>query len=108
MFNSLSGASFITAAQSLFANLLLKTLKDTAPNIDAMQVLNTGATRIRQVFSGEDLATVLRVYMVGIKDVFAFILAGAALSILVAMIVPLTRLPIHRDKSSDSEESQST
>lgn len=92
---------FVTAAQSTFSNLMLKSLKNIAPDIDAIQVLSTGATRIRQVFTGDDLEIVLRAYMMGIKDVFAFILAGSALSILVAMVIPLTRLPQHKENSSD-------
>lgn len=95
MFNALSGAVFVTAAQSLFGNRLLATLKGTAPGIDAVKVLQTGATQIRQVFEGQDLATVLGVYMVGIKDVFAFSLAAAAFTVIITVIIPVKRLPPH-------------
>ncbi|KAI0003947.1 efflux pump [Xylariaceae sp. FL0662B] len=102
MFNSLSGAVFVTAAQSLFANRLLEALAMTAPNINAEQVLSTGASEIQDVFSGNSLATVLSVYMVGIKDVFAFSMAGAAFSVLVAVLIPLRKLP----KPDDAREKE--
>ncbi|KAK9782214.1 putative MFS transporter [Seiridium cardinale] len=92
MFNALSGAYFVTAAQSLFANRLLQELSSIAPNLDLAKVLATGATQIRQIFSGTDLDAVLKAYMVGIKDVFAFSMAGAGLTVLLALLIPSTRL----------------
>ena len=96
MFNSLAGAYFVTAAHSRFANRLLEELSTAAPHIDATQVLATGATSIQQIFSGTDLAAIVRVYMVGIKDVFAFSMAGAAFSVLLALLIPLKSLN-HRE-----------
>jgi hypothetical protein len=92
VFNALSGAYFVTAAQSLFANRLLEELAASAPSIDAAKVLATGATQIREVFGGADLTAVLEVYMVGIKDVFTFSMAGAALTVLLALLIPLKSL----------------
>lgn len=99
--NSITGAYFVTAAQSIFANRLLHKLLSTSPNIDAAKVLATGASEIHQVFSGEDLTAVLDAYMVGIKDVFAFSLAGSSLAVLIAVIIPFKRLPIHESKKSE-------
>jgi hypothetical protein len=92
VFNALSGAYFVTAAQSLFANRLLEELATSAPNVDVAKVLATGATQIREVFAGADLEAVIRVYMVGIKDVFLFSLAGTALTVLLALLIPLKKL----------------
>ena len=88
------------AAQCLFANLLLQTLKKTAPHIDAIQVINTGASEIQHVFKGGDLAAVLDAYMIGIKDVFVFALAGAAFAALVALVIPFKKLPDHGNKAT--------
>lgn len=101
MFNSLSGAYFVTAAQSLFSNRLLQTLASTAPSIDAAKVLATGATEIKHVFSGADLDAILRAYMVGIKDVFAFALGGSAFTVLLALIVPFKRIPKHDNQGTE-------
>ncbi|KAJ7241353.1 putative MFS transporter [Mycena haematopus] len=92
MCNSISGAYFVTAAQSVFANRLLHTLAYAAPDIDASKVLATGASDIRSVFSGEELAAVLSAYTVGIKDVFAISLAGAAFTVLIALAIPSKKL----------------
>ncbi|MCJ1399410.1 hypothetical protein MMC11_002612 [Xylographa trunciseda] len=104
MCNSISGAYFITAAQSIFANRLLQTLASTAPNIDAATVLATGASNIQNVFSGGDLAAVLDAYMVGIKDVFAFSIAGAAFTALLALAIPLRKLHSQDNKNPEEKE----
>jgi len=100
---SISGAYFIAAAQSVFANRMLQTLKTIAPNIDAVMVLNTGASEIQHVFKGEDLAVVLNAYMVGIKDVFAFSLAGSILTVMIALVIPFVRLPDHNNKKTEEK-----
>ena len=104
MCNAISGAYFVTAAQSIFANRLLQKLANTAPNIDAAKVLATGASEIQRVFSGGDLAAVLDAYMVGIKDVFAFSLAGAAFTVVLAFVIPFKKLPSHDNKKTQEKE----
>jgi hypothetical protein len=89
----MSGAYFVTTAQSLFSNRLLQRIGQTAPNIDPQKVLQTGASEIRQVFSGEELASVIAAYMTGLKAVFTFCVAGAVFSILLSLVIPFKRLP---------------
>ncbi|KAF7168378.1 hypothetical protein CNMCM5623_001461 [Aspergillus felis] len=93
MCNSISGAYFVTAAQSIFANYMLKELASNAPNIDPVQVLTTGGSEISRVFQGADLAAVHEAYMEGIKDVFAFSLAGAAFTVVLSLVIPFKKLP---------------
>lgn len=95
MCNSISGAYFVAAAQSVFSNRLLTTLAKIAPSIDFAKVLVTGASELEKVFSGEELVHVRAAYMVGIKDVFAFSTAGAVLTVLIALVIPFKRLPSH-------------
>lgn len=97
---ALSGAYFILIAQSLWANGLIHHIETTYPSISAQQVIATGsgASEIRNVFHDADLTAVLDAYMVGIKDVFAFSLATAALTVLIALVIPFKRLPDHSDK----------
>ena len=83
---------------------MLQTLATTNPNIDAVQVLATGASEIQRVFSGEDLSTVLNAYMVGIKDVFAFSLAGAVLTVFIALVIPFKKVPGHGEKVVEESE----
>ncbi|KAK2758259.1 dynein heavy chain [Arachnomyces sp. PD_36] len=93
MCQTLSGAYFVVIAQSLFANRMLQALVGSASNLDAALVLGTGASELQHVFSGEDLTTVIAAYMVGIKDVFAFALASASLSVLLTLLIPFKKLP---------------
>ncbi|KAJ6448342.1 putative MFS transporter [Mycena sanguinolenta] len=104
MCNALSGAYFVTAAQSIFANRLLRTLANTAPNINAAKVLATGASEIQHVFSGDELAAVVNAYMVGIKDIFAFSVAGAAFTVLISLVIPFKKLPSHDAKKTEEKE----
>jgi hypothetical protein len=93
--NTISGAYFVSAAQSVFGNRMLQALAASAPNIDGSKVLNTGASQLQQLFSGSDLVHVLGAYMVGIKDVFAFSLAGTAFCAVLTFAVPFIKLPEH-------------
>lgn len=103
MCNSISGAYFVTAAQSIFANRLLKTLAINAPNIDAAKVLGTGASEIQRIFNGEDLAAVLDAYMVGIKAVFAFSMAGAVFTAVLTLAVPLRKMVGPEKENTNNE-----
>ncbi|KUL92547.1 hypothetical protein ZTR_02653 [Talaromyces verruculosus] len=110
--NSLSGGYFVTAAQSLFTNRLLDSLSTTAPSINSGLVLATGATELHRVFSGADLTAILSSYMVGIKDVFAWSMAGAAFTAVLALVVPFKKMPPVEDvstkeKSLDEKEETS-
>jgi hypothetical protein len=102
--NAVSGAYFVTAAQSIFANRLLRTLANTAPNIDAAKVLATGASEIQRVFRGDELAAVVNAYMVGIKDIFAFSVAGAAFTVLISLVIPFEKLPSQDTKKTEEKE----
>ncbi|GAM36680.1 hypothetical protein TCE0_018f05959 [Talaromyces pinophilus] len=101
--NSLSGGYFVTAAQSLFTNRLLDSLSTTAPSINSGLVLATGATELHRVFSGEDLTAILSSYMVGIKDVFAWSMAGAAFTAVLALVVPFKKMPPVEDVSAEKK-----
>ncbi|KAL4960752.1 MDR family MFS transporter [Aspergillus stella-maris] len=105
MCQTLSGAYFVAIAQSLFANRLLQTVMGDvrARHLDPAVVLGTGTTEIRDVFGGEDLDAVVEAYMVGIKDVFTFSLACAACSVLLALVIPMKKLPIHKSGGEKTE-----
>lgn len=98
MCQTLSGAYFVVVAQSLFANRMLRTVLTSGTNLDPALVLGTGASELQDVFKGDDLTAVIAAYMVGIKEVFAFALACAALSVLLALVIPFKKLPDHGKK----------
>lgn len=95
-------------AQAIFANRLLQTIVTTAPNLDAATVLGMGASEIRNGLNGADLSHVIDAYMVGIKDVFACSLAGAALAALISLVIPFKRLPDHSKGSEKAFDAAST
>ncbi|KZP00729.1 MFS general substrate transporter [Calocera viscosa TUFC12733] len=78
-FQMIGAAGFVSAAQSIFTNVLINRLAITAPSVDPAQVIATGASDLHQVFSADVLPGVLRAYMDGLKAAYA--LAAGALSV---------------------------
>jgi hypothetical protein len=102
VFQAISGGYFITVAQCLFANRMLQALKTIAPNLDAAQVLNTGASMVQHVFIGRDRSAITEAYMVGIKAVFACALACSACAVLLAMMIPFVKLPTYASNKKET------
>lgn len=80
---------------------MLQTLESSNSNIDSSLALGTGASEIRHVFTGEQLTAVTNAYISGIKDVFAFGLAGAVAAVLLALLIPLKKLPDPQHKKTE-------
>ncbi|KAL4987322.1 major facilitator superfamily domain-containing protein [Aspergillus falconensis] len=104
MCQSISGAYFVSAGNSIFNNYMLKTLAVTAPQLSPSEILYMGVAELKNAFHGEELALIRQAYMVGIKDVFAFALAGACLTVVLALIVPFKKLPDHEAKKAEDKE----
>lgn len=101
MCQPLAGAYFVAAAQSVFSNRILESLAQIAPNIDPSKVLSTGAADLAKSLSPEELAPVIQSYMVGIKAVFAFSLAGAALATVSSLLVPFVKMQSFEDQKKN-------
>lgn len=104
MAQSISGAYFVSAANSIFDNYLLQSLAQTAPQIDSAEILYIGVSEVANVYEGEELVMIRDAYMVGIEDVFAFALAGTAVTVVLALLIPFTRLPSHEAKKAEDKE----
>ncbi|EHK22068.1 uncharacterized protein TRIVIDRAFT_216146 [Trichoderma virens Gv29-8] len=78
LFQLLGGSFSVGAAQSIFSNLLLKHIAETAPTISPTLVLATGASGLRQAFTAEELPFILDGYTKALKGAFA--LATAMMS----------------------------
>lgn len=98
---TISGAYFNTAAQSVFANTIYKNMASAAPQISPSRISQAGASGLRTSFSGQDLVLLHDAYMAGIKNVFAFAIAGAAASVFVALLIPWTRIPTRDENNVD-------
>lgn len=93
-FQVLGGAISISAAQSAFVNVLVASLKTTAPTVDPALVLATGASQLREVFSKADLPGVVEAYMQGIQATFAVATGMAGVAFLLSFLIPSSRLSL--------------
>lgn len=91
-FQTVGGAFLVSAAQSAFVNVLVKTLPYTAPGVSPAQVVATGATELRTVFSAEQVPGVLVAYMKGLKITFAISLASTGLTLVISLFSRWKRL----------------
>jgi hypothetical protein len=86
---------------------MYKRVAATAPEISPIQISEAGASGLSKNFSGQQLTVLLEAYMAGIKNVFIFAIAGATASLLVAFLIPPTRLPAHEEKTGEEKEAAS-
>jgi hypothetical protein len=76
----MGGTFFISAAESIFSNKLIKHLKTNVPEIDPKIVIGLGATQFRNSLPAAAVPGVVLSYMQSLHPVFilATILAGVA------------------------------
>ena len=84
-FQTIGGAFFVAAGQTAWANRLLSKIPITAPGVDPKEVVATGATQLRHVFSADQIPGILQAYMEGLKLTFALGIALAGISIPIAL-----------------------
>ena len=82
-FQTVGGAFMVSAAQAAFENVLLKVLPYSAPTVDPLAVIATGATDLRIVFSADQVPGILEAYMRGLKISFAIGLASTAVAFII-------------------------
>jgi hypothetical protein len=63
---------------------MVKELPIRAPNVDPAVVLVTGATELKTLFSGDDLAGILDAYMEGLRVPFIMCIAAACVALVIA------------------------
>ncbi|KAJ5443587.1 uncharacterized protein N7458_007459 [Penicillium daleae] len=88
---TLGGAFSVSAAQSAFVNTMLTKIKTTAPDVDPMALIATGATQIRATFPN-DIHGVLLAYMAGLKATFAISVGMVGFACLMGLFTPWNRL----------------
>ena len=86
-FNSLGGAVAISIAQNVFSNGLKTNLPKYAPGVDTKQIIEAGATYLRQVVKPEDLPGVLRAYMIGLQQSYVISIAVGGIATIFACFV---------------------
>ncbi|KZT52970.1 MFS multidrug transporter-like protein [Calocera cornea HHB12733] len=70
-FQTIGGAFFISAGQSIFTNQLIASLPSAAPGVDPALVVATGASDLGNVFGEQVLPGIIRAYMDGLKSAYA-------------------------------------
>ncbi|PHH93070.1 hypothetical protein CDD83_1355 [Cordyceps sp. RAO-2017] len=84
---SLGGALFVTAGNTVFSNRLTAFLAEYAPKVDAQVVFAAGATGIRSVIAPESLAGVVHAFNSALSNCFLVSTATASAAIVGAVMV---------------------
>lgn len=92
VFQTVGGAFWVSAGQSAFVNELMKELAISAPDVNALAVLGTGATAITTVFPAEQVPGILIAYMAGIKTALAIAIGAVGLSFVLSFFFRWKRL----------------
>lgn len=87
LMQSLGGALFVAAGQTVFTNRLEYFAQQYAPQVDQKAVIEAGATRIRQVFTEETLGAIIRAFNSALTNCFWVSTATASAAILGAVFV---------------------
>ncbi|RDL36306.1 Uncharacterized protein BP5553_05658 [Venustampulla echinocandica] len=83
---TIGGAFLVSAGTSAFQAKLTSSLQASDGNVDPLQVIGTGATDIRRVFSATDLPFILRAYVDGIQTAFIVSIALAVACTCIAFL----------------------
>lgn len=81
----LGGAIFVSVGQNVFSNKLVQGITRLLPNVSPQLIVNTGATDLRRIFSGDELSQVLVAYNEALQNVFLISVVLACLSIFGAL-----------------------
>jgi hypothetical protein len=89
---TLGGALFISVAQNVFTNQLIKNLKTVVPDLDPAIVLVVGATELKNQIEQRYLPGVLTAYNLALTQTFYVSVATATVSIVGAAFVQWTSM----------------
>ena len=81
-----SGAIGVSAAQSVFNNILVVSIPTHAPGVDPAEVIAVGATAIRSTFAPEQITGILNAYMAGLKAAWAMGVGLAGVTVLISLL----------------------
>ncbi|GJC81460.1 putative efflux pump gsfJ [Colletotrichum liriopes] len=91
-FMNFGGTTFVSAAQAAFVNTILNTIPSSAPAVDPITVVDTGATQIRTMFPAEQVSGIVLAYMSGIKVAFAISIGATGLACIISLFCRWKRL----------------
>ncbi|KAK3901419.1 putative HC-toxin efflux carrier TOXA [Staphylotrichum tortipilum] len=91
-FQTVGGAFWVSAAQSAFVNTMIGRLATSAPDVDPLVLLATGATQIRTVFPPELVPGIIVAYMAGIKTALAIAVGAVGVAFVVSLFSNFKKL----------------
>ncbi|KAK9326757.1 major facilitator superfamily domain-containing protein [Lipomyces starkeyi] len=103
---TIGGAFLVSAGESAFESTLTKKLRASDPSVNPLQVIGTGATDLRKVFSPTDMPFILRAYVSGIQTAFIVAIALAGACTLIAFGAKWQKLQA-APKAGETEEAES-
>ncbi|KFY15539.1 hypothetical protein V492_01921 [Pseudogymnoascus sp. VKM F-4246] len=101
---TIGGAFLVSAGQSAFVAKLSESLIQSGSGISPPQVIATGATDIRRLFSPAEVAVIMRAYVKGIQTAFIVAIALAATCTLLAFLASWEKLVPAEGEGSNSVE----
>lgn len=104
---ALGGAVFVSIAQTVFTNSLVSGLNDV-PGLDHIDVVNTGATEIRNLVPAKDLDVVLLAYNGALTDAYKVALATACFSAVGAFTMEWRSVKGKKDGQGVAEAQEQT
>lgn len=84
-FQTIAGALFVSAAQSLFTTDIIAYIARNLKSVNPEHVVGTGATDLRTTFDAQQLPVVLRAYMAGLRKAFLISVPLAAIAAVIAI-----------------------
>ncbi|KAL7954988.1 major facilitator superfamily domain-containing protein, partial [Trichoderma compactum] len=91
-FQTIGGAIWVSASQSIFINRMLIAVPQFAPGVDPKQVVSTGAGELRKVFGSDEILGIISAYLTGIRAAYLLCCAVSGASLLVGAFLSWNRL----------------
>jgi hypothetical protein len=89
---TIGGALLVSAAQAAFVNTLISQLLVNAPGINPADVLEVGATGLRDAFTEAQLPGIIVSYMAAVRVAYAISIATGGAAAIVALFSPWTSI----------------
>jgi hypothetical protein len=102
---TLGGAIFVSAGQNVFSSHLVSSLSNVA-GLDAVSIINSGATNIRTVVSSASLSLVLTAYNKALTDVYRVAVITTCLSIVGALTMEWKSVKTARKAQQQAQEAK--
>ena len=92
VFQVMGGCIFVSVAQSIFGNIMIRSLMRNAPTVNPIEIVRVGATGLKASLSPKLYAVAIKAYIDALQAVFGLALGLAALGTVLALLVPHHRL----------------